>query len=92
MLFASGTVLAYILSASIPIAAFPASEAPNWRIGSKLYLGFAVVATVVFVGIHFAFKWDDKKKAKAAVKEGVVGEPDNANVGVRGTVAREGKL
>ncbi|KAF6804408.1 major facilitator superfamily transporter [Colletotrichum sojae] len=92
VLFASGTVLAYILSASIPIAAFPASEAPNWRIGSKLYLGFALVATVVFVGIHFAFRWDDKKKAKAAVKEGVVGEPDNADVGVRETVAHEGRL
>ncbi|KAF6821200.1 pantothenate transporter [Colletotrichum plurivorum] len=92
VLFASGTVLAYILSASIPIAAFPASEAPNWRIGSKLYLGFALVATVVFVGIHFAFKWDDKKKAKAAIKEGVVGEPDNADMGVRGTVAHERKL
>lgn len=91
-MFASGTVIAYILSASLPIAAFPASEAPNWRIGSKLYLGFALVATVVFVGIHFAFKWDEKKKAKAAVKEGVVGEPDNADAGVRGPATHEGKL
>ncbi|KAK7425027.1 hypothetical protein QQZ08_008303, partial [Neonectria magnoliae] len=35
VLFASGTLFAYLLSAFIPIAAYPASEAPNWRIGAK---------------------------------------------------------
>ncbi|KAK1446836.1 major facilitator superfamily transporter [Colletotrichum cuscutae] len=83
VLFASGTVLAYIMSAFIPIAAFPASEAPHWRIGAKLYLAFALVSAVIFVGIHFAFKWEEKKKAKEAVKEESTGEPDNAHSGVK---------
>ncbi|WYZ45927.1 hypothetical protein EsH8_IX_000152 [Colletotrichum jinshuiense] len=90
VLFASGTILAYLMSAFIPIAAFPASEAPNWRIGSKLYLGFALVSTVVFIGIHFVFKWEEKKKAKEAIKEETTGEPDNANSGVKsGTTDEE---
>ncbi|KAF4810021.1 Pantothenate transporter FEN2 [Colletotrichum siamense] len=83
VLFASGTVLAYIMSAFIPIAAFPASEAPNWRIGSKLYLAFALVAVVIFIGIHFGFKWEEKKQQKEAVKEELAGEPDDANAGVK---------
>ncbi|KAL2879057.1 hypothetical protein SGCOL_005757 [Colletotrichum sp. CLE4] len=83
VLFASRTVLAYIMSAFIPIAAFPASEAPHWRIGAKLYLAFALVSAFIFVGIHFAFKWEEKKKAREAVKEGVIGEPDNAHSGVK---------
>ncbi|KAJ5015916.1 hypothetical protein K4K57_012476 [Colletotrichum sp. SAR 10_99] len=83
VLFASGTVLAYIMSAFIPIAAFPASEAPNWRIGSKLYLAFALVAVVIFIGIHFGFKWEQKKQQKEAVKEELAGEPDDANAGVK---------
>ncbi|KAJ0319039.1 hypothetical protein Brms1b_004014 [Colletotrichum noveboracense] len=88
VLFASGTVLAYIMSAFIPIAAFPASEAPNWRIGSKLYLAFALVAVVIFIGIHFGFKWEEKKQQKEAVKEDMAGEPDDANAGVK-TVSLE---
>ncbi|KAI8183468.1 hypothetical protein K4K52_008689 [Colletotrichum sp. SAR 10_76] len=88
VLFASGTVLAYIMSAFIPIAAFPASEAPNWRIGSKLYLAFALVAVVIFIGIHFGFKWEEKKQQKEAVKEELAGEPDDANAGVK-TVSLE---
>uniref|UniRef100_L2FDV6 Pantothenate transporter n=1 Tax=Colletotrichum fructicola (strain Nara gc5) TaxID=1213859 RepID=L2FDV6_COLFN len=83
VLFASGTVLAYIMSAFIPIAAFPASEAPNWRIGSKLYLAFALVAVVIFIGIHFGFKWEEKKQQKEAVKEELASEPDDANAGVK---------
>ncbi|KAI8280467.1 hypothetical protein K4K60_004891 [Colletotrichum sp. SAR11_57] len=88
VLFASGTVLAYIMSAFIPIAAFPASEAPNWRIGSKLYLAFALVAVVIFIGIHFGFKWEEKKQQKEAVKEELASEPDDANAGVK-TVSLE---
>ncbi|GKT45393.1 pantothenate transporter FEN2 [Colletotrichum spaethianum] len=86
VLFASGTILSYLMSAFIPIAAFPASEAPHWRIGSKLYLGFALVSSVMFVGIHFAFKWEEKRKAKDAVKEGLTGEPDNADAGVKSVI------
>ncbi|OLN97993.1 Pantothenate transporter FEN2 [Colletotrichum chlorophyti] len=82
VLFASGTILAYLMSAFIPLAAYPASEAPHWRIGSKLYLGFALVAVVIFIGIHFGFKWEEKKKARQAVKEST-GEPDNEDAGVK---------
>jgi len=60
VLFASGTILSYIQSAFLPIAAFPASEAPHWRIGAKLYLAFAIVAMFMFIGIHFAFRWEAK--------------------------------
>ncbi|KAL2823548.1 major facilitator superfamily domain-containing protein [Aspergillus cavernicola] len=63
ILFASGTIIAYALNAFVPIAAFPASEAPHWRIGAKLYLGFAVLALFIFIGIHIGFRRDAKKKA-----------------------------
>jgi hypothetical protein len=69
VLFASGTLFAYLMNAFIPIAAFPASEAPNWRIGSKLYLGFAVFSMLLFVGIYFTFKWEEKKRARRVVKD-----------------------
>jgi ACS family pantothenate transporter-like MFS transporter len=55
VLFASGTILSYIQSGFVPIAAYPASQAPNWKIGAKLYLGFALVALAMWIGIHFAF-------------------------------------
>ena len=66
VLFASGTVVSYISSAFIPIAAYPASEAPNWKIGAKLYLAFAAVSTTMFIVIHFLLKWEAKKKRKTA--------------------------
>ncbi|KAH8898083.1 MFS general substrate transporter [Thozetella sp. PMI_491] len=62
VLFASGTVVSYILNAFVPIAAYPASEAPNWRIGAKLYLGFAGLSTLLFVAIHFFLRWDARRK------------------------------
>ncbi|KAM5349416.1 hypothetical protein ACJ41O_005921 [Fusarium nematophilum] len=62
VLFASGTLFAYLLSAFVPIAAYPASEAPNWRIGAKLYMGFACFAVFLFTAIHFGFRWEEKKK------------------------------
>lgn len=61
VLFASGTVLTYLLNAFVPIAAFPASEAPDWRIGAKLYVAFAAVSTVMFVGIHFGLRREAKR-------------------------------
>ena len=79
VLFASGTLFAYLMNAFIPIAAFPAREAPNWRIGSKLYLGFAILSTFIFVDIYFAFRWENKKKARDAIKDGATGEPDDRN-------------
>lgn len=79
MLFASGTVLAYVMSAFIPIAAFPAVQAPNWRIGSKLYLGFTIAATLIFFGIHYRLKWEAGKKAKNVSDNETVNESDNNN-------------
>lgn len=79
MLFASGTVLAYVMSAFIPISAFPAVQAPNWRIGSKLYLGFTIAATLIFFGIHYRLKWEASRKAKNASHNETVKESDNNN-------------
>ncbi|OJJ31658.1 hypothetical protein ASPWEDRAFT_54770 [Aspergillus wentii DTO 134E9] len=64
VLFATGTLFSYLFSAFLPIAAFPASEAPHWRIGAKLYLGLSALATVLFVSIYFAFRWEDRRKGK----------------------------
>ncbi|KAH8702231.1 major facilitator superfamily domain-containing protein [Talaromyces proteolyticus] len=61
VLFATGTVMSYICNAFIPIAAYPAVEAPHWRIGAKLYLGFAVMVFFLMIGIHFAFRWQKKR-------------------------------
>lgn len=74
MLFASGTIIAYILSAFLPLATYPASEAPNWRIGAKVYLGFACASVFVFIGIHFAFRWEAARN-KARRGSPVRGEP-----------------
>lgn len=79
MLFASGTVLAYVMSAFIPIAAFPAVQAPNWRIGSKLYLGFTIAATLIFFGIHYGLRWEASRKAKNVPDDETVNESDNNN-------------
>ncbi|EFX02194.1 pantothenate transporter [Grosmannia clavigera kw1407] len=63
VLFASGTILAYLLSAFVPLAAYPAKQAPNWHIGAKLYLGFAVASTILFIVIHFAFRYEKTRQA-----------------------------
>lgn len=68
VMFASGTVMAYLLSAFLPLATFPASEAPNWRIGAKLYLGFAVAAVPFFIAMHFGFRWEQRRKARNMIK------------------------
>ena len=70
LLFATGTCFAYLMNAFIPIAAFPAREAPNWRIGAKLYLGFSVFSTFLFIGIFFAFRWEEKSNARKPSKDG----------------------
>ncbi|KKY36927.1 putative major facilitator superfamily transporter [Diaporthe ampelina] len=79
MLFASGTVLAYVMSAFIPIAAFPAVEAPDWKIGSKLYLGFTIVATFIFFAIHYRLKWETGREAKKHFDHETVNVSDNNN-------------
>ncbi|RDW72814.1 hypothetical protein BP6252_06721 [Coleophoma cylindrospora] len=74
VLFASGTILAYLQSAFVPIAAFPASEAPHWKIGPKLYLGFAVMAMFSFIGIDFTLKWETRRKAGSLRKDSATEE------------------
>ncbi|RAK95822.1 MFS general substrate transporter [Aspergillus ibericus CBS 121593] len=64
VLFATGTLFSYLFSAFLPIAAYPASEAPHWRIGAKLYLGLSSLATVLFISIYFAFRWEEKRRGK----------------------------
>ncbi|KAJ6033142.1 hypothetical protein N7444_010913 [Penicillium canescens] len=61
VLFATGTLFSYLFSAFLPIAAFPAAEAPHWKIGAKLYLGLSVLASVLFITIFFALKWQAKR-------------------------------
>jgi uncharacterized membrane protein len=80
MLFASGTVLAYVMSAFIPIAAFPAVDAPNWKIGSKLYLGFTITAALVFFAIHYRLKWEAGRKANNGVVIEIAHMPNNDGV------------
>lgn len=69
VLFASGTILSYLQSAFVPIAAYPASEAPHWKIGAKLYLGFAILAMFIFIGIHFALKREGRRKSEEKAED-----------------------
>lgn len=69
VLFATGTLFSYLFSAFLPIAAFPASEAPHWRIGAKVYLGLSLLAASLFISIAIIFKWQEKGKEKAAGAE-----------------------
>lgn len=69
LLFATGTIIFYALSAFLSIATYPASEAPNWKIGAKPYLAFAVITVFMFIGIHFGFKRDEKKKKLKEAEE-----------------------
>ncbi|KAF4470471.1 major facilitator superfamily transporter [Fusarium albosuccineum] len=62
VLFASGTIVHYTLSAFLSMATYPASEAPNWRIGAKVDMGFAVLSIFMFISIHFGFRREAKKK------------------------------
>ncbi|KAL4946313.1 hypothetical protein BDV06DRAFT_234655 [Aspergillus oleicola] len=78
ILFASGTIISYALNAFVPIAAFPASEAPHWGIGAKLYLGFACVAAVMFVGIWFGFRTGEGRRVK---QEENAAEPQGGTYG-----------
>lgn len=63
ILFSTGTTIFYIQNMFLPIVAFPAKEAPNWRIGASLYLGFACAASVAFFGIWWALRREQRKKA-----------------------------
>lgn len=68
VLFATGTLFSYLFSAFLPIAAYPAAQAPHWHIGAKLYLGLSVLASVLFVSIFIIFKWQarcEKRKGRA---------------------------
>lgn len=67
ILFASGTVLAYLQSAFVPLAAYPASQAPEWRIGAKLYLGFAAGALVLYIGIWLGLRWEERRSGEKRV-------------------------
>lgn len=67
VLFATGTLFSYLFSAFLPIAAYPAAQAPHWHIGAKLYLGLSVFASGLFVSIFFILKWQarrDKRKER----------------------------
>ena len=88
VLFASGTVLAYVLNPSLPLAAFPAREAPYWRVGAKLYLGFACVSVPVFLGIWGRFRWEGRRKGVGGTEGAVEGVGEGEEDG-SGQVTRE---
>lgn len=95
VLFASGTVLAYLMNAFLPLAAYPANEAPNWEIGAKLYLGFACVAVVVFVGIGRAFRREERKRSAQGVEKRTVSDAskkdgDGTTVELQGVIMPSG--
>lgn len=78
VLFASGTILSYLQSAFVTLASYPASEAPHWRIGAKLYLGYAVVSLFMFIGIYLALKWETRRtlrKKMDSSEEGINNNP-----------------
>ncbi|KUJ15938.1 MFS general substrate transporter [Mollisia scopiformis] len=85
--FATGIIMSYLQSAFLPIAAYPASEAPHWRIGAKLYLAFVVMAVFIFVGTWFGLRWQERKKAEDKIQEDVVvekaGQKSRTNTVVR---------
>lgn len=62
VLFATGTLFSYLFSAFLPLAAYPSSEAPNWRIGANLYLGLSVLAAALFISISFILRWQAKRE------------------------------
>lgn len=51
----------------MPLAAYPASQAPGWRIGAKLYLGFAVGALCLYFGIWFGLRWEEGRGGEKRV-------------------------
>jgi MFS transporter, ACS family, pantothenate transporter len=67
VVFATGTLFSYLFSAFLPIAAFPASEAPHWRIGAKVYLGLSLLAATLFISIAVILRWQEKRKGKAEI-------------------------
>lgn len=62
IIFATGTVVSYLLSAFLPLATFPASQTPYYKIGSRLYLAFMIVAT----GMYFSIRWLQRRDERAA--------------------------
>lgn len=46
-------------------AASPAREAPHWRVGAKVYLGFACVSVPMFLGIWWRFRWEEKRERES---------------------------
>jgi ACS family pantothenate transporter-like MFS transporter len=87
VLFASGTVLAYILNASLPLVAYPAREAPYWRVGAKVYLGFACFSVPVFLGIWWRFRWEEKRKVAGGSGGTVVGVGEDEKYGTNKSTA-----
>ncbi len=79
IIFATGTVVSYLLSAFLPLATFPASQTPYYKIGSKLYLAFMIVATGGYFVISYLARKDKRAQVAAEderVKGGSVSEKD----------------
>lgn len=81
--------MSYFQSAFLPIAVYPDSEAPHWWIGAKLYLGFAIMAAFIFVGIWFALRWQDGKQAEEKTRGDVIEEEGSGELRARTVVRSE---
>lgn len=67
VLFSSGTVVTYVMNMWLPLVAYPASEAPNWRVGASVYLALQLATTILFIAIYYLFKREDRIAAAKAV-------------------------
>lgn len=68
VLFATGTVISYINVAFIPLWAYPTSQAPNWNVGAKFYLGSMLVAFCFFLATAYGLRWEERRKLRKAGK------------------------
>ncbi|KAL1410714.1 hypothetical protein Q8F55_001656 [Vanrija albida] len=69
VLFATGTVISYINVAFIPLWAYPTSQAPNWKVGAKFYLGSMLVTAVGFVATAWGLRWEERKRLRKEGKD-----------------------
>lgn len=69
VVFATGTLFSYLFSAFLPIAVFPASEAPHCCIGVTAYLGLSLLTATLFINILVILRWQEKCKRKTEIAD-----------------------
>lgn len=69
VLFSAGTVVTYVINMWLPLLAYPASQAPDWKVGASVYLALQVATTFLFVAIHYLFRRDKHIAAAKSLRE-----------------------